>query len=142
MRFCLGLESTHSPIPSRFAACCVYGDFLPTILSIKLVLVYETQTNWWSSSTPGNPSGRYPYPAPFNQPFYIIMNLAVGGQFGGNPDDTTVFPGEMQVKYVRVYGEAPAQPSSVALAKIPLNNLSAEAIISTGTNGVDGRFDK
>ena len=104
--------------------------------------VYETQTNWWSSSTPGNPSGRYPYPAPFNQPFYIIMNLAVGGQFGGNPNDTTVFPGEMQVKYVRVYGEAPAQPPSVVLAKIPLNNLSAEATISAGTNGVDGRFDK
>jgi beta-glucanase (GH16 family) len=31
------------------------------------------------------------------------MNLAVGGKYGGDPDDTTVFPGEMQVDYVRVY---------------------------------------
>jgi beta-glucanase (GH16 family) len=57
--------------------------------------LYETQTNW---STAGAA-----YPAPFNQPFYIIMNLAVGGDFGGNPDSDTVFPGEMQVDYVRVY---------------------------------------
>jgi len=46
---------------------------------------------------------RSPYPAPFDRPFYIIMNLAVGGNFGGNPDGNTVFPGEMQVDYVRVY---------------------------------------
>lgn len=57
--------------------------------------LYETQTNW---STAG---GRYP--APFNQPFYIIMNLAVGGIYDGDPDADTVFPGEMQVDYVRVY---------------------------------------
>jgi hypothetical protein len=35
------------------------------------------------------------------------MNLAVGGNFGGNPDGTTVFPGEMQIEYVRVYGGTP-----------------------------------
>jgi len=57
--------------------------------------VYETQTYWWSSGGT--------YPAPFDQPFYLIMNLAVGGNFVGNPDATTVFPGEMQVDYVRVY---------------------------------------
>ena len=56
---------------------------------------YKTQTNW---STAGAV-----YPAPFNQPFYIIMNLAVGGDYGGNPDAHTVFPGEMQVDYIRVY---------------------------------------
>jgi beta-glucanase (GH16 family) len=57
--------------------------------------LYETQTNW--------STGGAPYPAPFDQPFFIIMNLAVGGDFVGDPDSTTVFPGEMQVKYVRVY---------------------------------------
>ena len=66
--------------------------------------LYETQTNWWSSSNPTNSNIRNPYPAPFDQPFYIIMNLAVGGNFGGNPDTNTVFPGEMQVDYVRAYG--------------------------------------
>jgi beta-glucanase (GH16 family) len=57
--------------------------------------LYETQTNWSTASAP--------YPAPFNQPFYIIMNLAIGGNYDGSPDTNTVFPGEMQVNYVRVY---------------------------------------
>jgi beta-glucanase (GH16 family) len=65
--------------------------------------VYETQTSWWSSSNRTNTAIRNPYPAPFDQPFYIIMNLAIGGQFGGNPNATTVFPGEVLVDYVRVY---------------------------------------
>ncbi|MDR3460231.1 MAG: family 16 glycosylhydrolase [Verrucomicrobiae bacterium] len=65
--------------------------------------LYETQTSWWSSSNPTNTSIRNPYPAPFDQAFYLIMNLAVGGNFGGNPDGTTVFPQEMQVDYVRVF---------------------------------------
>ena len=58
-------------------------------------VLFQTRTNWYST---GNP-----YPAPFNQFFYLIMNLAVGGNFDGNPDGTTVFPGLMQVDYVRVY---------------------------------------
>ena len=65
--------------------------------------LYETQTAWWSSSAADS---RNPYPAPFDQPFYIIMNLAVGGDFGGNPTDSTAFPGEIQVDYVRVYRDA------------------------------------
>lgn len=65
--------------------------------------LYETQSSWWSSSNRTNTAIRNPYPAPFDEPFYIIMNLAVGGQFGGNPDYNTAFPGEMQVDYVRVY---------------------------------------
>jgi beta-glucanase (GH16 family) len=39
----------------------------------------------------------------FNHPFFIIMNLAVGGGWPGNPDSTTVFPQTMLVDYVRVY---------------------------------------
>jgi beta-glucanase (GH16 family) len=102
--------------------------------------VYEIQTNWWSSSDPDDPGDRNPYPAPFNQPFYIIMNLAVGGNFGGNPDPTTVFPGEMQVKYVRVYGEVSAPSTALIRSKIPLNDLSAEATVPAVTNSADARF--
>ncbi|MGB8060776.1 MAG: glycoside hydrolase family 16 protein [Candidatus Sulfotelmatobacter sp.] len=39
----------------------------------------------------------------FNKPFFLILNLAVGGDWPGNPDATTVFPAEMKVDYVRVY---------------------------------------
>ncbi|TDH26959.1 glycosyl hydrolase family protein [Segetibacter sp. 3557_3] len=40
---------------------------------------------------------------PFNEQFYFIINLAVGGQWPGNPDATTTFPQWMIVDYVRVY---------------------------------------
>ena len=41
---------------------------------------------------------------PFDQPFYLILNLAVGGDWPGNPDNSTQFPQQMLVDYVRVYG--------------------------------------
>lgn len=45
-----------------------------------------------------------PYPAPFNQNFYVQMNLAVGGNWPGNPDETTDFSkAEFEIDYVRVY---------------------------------------
>jgi beta-glucanase (GH16 family) len=37
------------------------------------------------------------------QPFYLILNLAVGGHFDGDPDATTPFPSEMRVDWVRVW---------------------------------------
>jgi len=39
----------------------------------------------------------------FHRPFYIILNLAVGGNWPGNPDGTTSFPDTMCIDYVRVY---------------------------------------
>lgn len=39
----------------------------------------------------------------FDKPFFIIMNVAVGGSFAGNPNSETVFPQSMIVDYVRVY---------------------------------------
>ncbi len=39
----------------------------------------------------------------FNQSFYIILNMAVGGNFPGSPNSATVFPQTMLVDYVRVY---------------------------------------
>jgi beta-glucanase (GH16 family) len=47
----------------------------------------------------------------FDHPFFIILNVAVGGGFPGNPDATTVFPQQMLVDYVRVYQRA--TPSNV-----------------------------
>jgi beta-glucanase (GH16 family) len=39
----------------------------------------------------------------FDKPFFLILNLAVGGDWPGSPDSTTVFPQSMLVDYVRVY---------------------------------------
>jgi beta-glucanase (GH16 family) len=46
-----------------------------------------------------------PVPAhwPFDEPFHLILNLAVGGTWPGDPDDTTPFPAQLRVDYVRVY---------------------------------------
>lgn len=38
-----------------------------------------------------------------NAPFYLLLNLAVGGLWPGYPDDTTQFPQEYRIDYVRVY---------------------------------------
>jgi len=51
---------------------------------------YERRGCGWPFSTPGNT-------------FFIILNVAVGGNWPGPPDDTTVFPQRMYVDYVRVY---------------------------------------
>ena len=40
---------------------------------------------------------------PFNNNFFFIFNIAVGGDWPGNPDGTTVFPQRMVVDYVRVF---------------------------------------
>jgi beta-glucanase (GH16 family) len=64
--------------------------------------LYETQTSWGTSISGAT------YPTPFNAPFFILMNLAVGGNYVGKPSISainagTIFPAEVQVDYVRVY---------------------------------------
>lgn len=44
-----------------------------------------------------------PTGAPFNTDFYLILNLAVGGNLTGNTVDDAALPGELEVDYVRVY---------------------------------------
>ncbi len=55
----------------------------------------------YATFAPSNlPSGS---PWEFNKPFFVLLNLAVGGDWPGNPDATTQFPQQMLVDYVRVY---------------------------------------
>ncbi len=53
----------------------------------------------YNQITPSKVTGQWV----FDHPFYIILNLAVGGSFVGNPSAATVFPQTMLVDYVRVY---------------------------------------
>jgi len=55
--------------------------------------LYSTKT---SSSIPSGATWVY------SHPFFILLNVAVGGSWPGNPDSTTVFPQQMLVDYVRV----------------------------------------
>lgn len=64
-------------------------------------ILYHEETEW-HSTTEGK--GTLTYPAPFNQEFYIILNLAVGGSWVGYPDETTSFKNNpFIIDYVRVY---------------------------------------
>ncbi|GLC58300.1 hypothetical protein PLESTB_001343700 [Pleodorina starrii] len=71
------------------------------------VLYYTTHSfalsdeGWWASSQTGTPTGPN---SPFDAPFYVILNLAVGGNWPGAPNATTVFPSRLLVDYVRVLG--------------------------------------
>lgn len=51
----------------------------------------------------------------FDAPFFMILNIAVGGSFLGAPDDTTVFPQRMLIDYIRVYAldDVPLPPPPV-----------------------------
>ena len=61
---------------------------------------YKTITNWYSIGSDNKEN--FTYPAPFDQEFFIMLNLAVGGNYdGGNLDD--IDGGQMKVDYVRVY---------------------------------------
>ena len=62
--------------------------------------LYGVQSATWSS-TGGV------FPAPFDQPFYILINTVVGGNWPGSPDASTVFPATMEVDWVRVYSGTP-----------------------------------
>ena len=54
----------------------------------------------YHTATPNDVTGEWVFN---NGPFYILINLAVGGVFDGPPNEETVFPQSMIVDYVRVY---------------------------------------
>ena len=64
---------------------------------------YATQNEWYSYSP--NQQNPNPFPAPFDQDFYLLLNSAIGGNYDGNPDSHTTFPQSMKVDYVRVYNK-------------------------------------
>lgn len=66
--------------------------------------LYSTKTSWWSSGGA--------YPAPFNQRFHMLLNLAVGGNWPGNPNGSTPFPATFEVDYVRVFQEGVSNPGA------------------------------
>ena len=62
---------------------------------------FYVDRNQYETRTPADlPSGKT---WAYDHPFYILLNVAVGGDWPGNPDRTTVFPQRMLVDYVRVY---------------------------------------
>ncbi len=69
----------------------------------------QDQITWFLDGTAFSTIRKSDIPAnmtwPFNEYFYLILNLAVGGNWPGNPDATTYFPQWYIVDYIRVYQE-------------------------------------
>ena len=65
------------------------------------VVRFYVDDNLYETETPANvPAGDTWV---YDQPFFLLLNVAVGGSWPGDPDSTTVFPQTMLVDYVRVY---------------------------------------
>ncbi|OVE68210.1 glycoside hydrolase [Clostridium diolis] len=87
----------------------------------------------------------------FHKPFFILFNLAVGGNWPGNPDGSTPFPAKMYVDYVRVYQRgdnnptpaptAPAVPSGLSAAASNQSSINVSWNASSGATGYDLKVD-
>ncbi|MCB9323917.1 MAG: family 16 glycosylhydrolase [Lewinellaceae bacterium] len=82
------------------------GDFSDEYHVFSLIwepnsIKWLVDDNQFFSITNADVPGAYP----FNDKFFFIFNVAVGGNWPGSPDGTTVFPQQMIVDYVRVFQE-------------------------------------
>ena len=76
----------------------------------------------------------------FDHPFYLIMNLAVGGDWSGNPDPKTPNPADMLIDYVRVYRIPTVPAPTIDWQPVPVKAGSAVAsIVTLHALGYSGR---
>jgi beta-glucanase (GH16 family) len=79
---------------------------------------------------------------PFTGPFYIILNLAVGGNYLPDPTPDTPFPQAFKVDYVRVYQDL-NEPPSISLIDIePRYDAGEDILINVLANDSDGTVEK
>ena len=93
-------------------------------------ILYSTQSEWYSEG--------FSYPAPFDQNFYVILNLAVGGHFDGidgiYAEPSTFADGEkhFDIDYVRVYSKKGSDFTPTEMTSLSLDNYieGAEASVT------------
>lgn len=74
----------------------------------------------------------------FHRPFYLLLNVAVGGNWPGFSINDSAFPQEMKVDYVRVYQDNPSYNSSSSNNVDKSNGSSAGSSGNTGNTGNTG----
>lgn len=92
--------------------------------------VTRSSSQWWSAAAPSNPR------APFDSPFHILLNVAVGGDWPGPPNGSVGFPMEMTVEYVRVYQSAPPEQDPFLGTPHPIPGQIEAEDFDTGGEGV------
>lgn len=70
----------------------------------------------------------------FNKPFFLILNLAVGGYWPGDPDGSTTFPQQLVVDYVRVTSD----DGSGSGGTRPITGLAGKCLDVAGANSANG----
>lgn len=97
--------------------------------------LYKTVNNWFSRGA--GETANYAFPAPFDEEFYILLNLAVGGNFDGNvTPQTTDFPAKMEVDYVRVYDKVGGYGdlSNITEKEVPKDEAGAALYVNPDIN--------
>lgn len=97
--------------------------------------LYQVQNNW--NSYGEDEELKYSFPAPFDQEFYLILNLAIGGNYdGGILPEEDFKSAEMQVDYVRIYDlndgyeyKTPQEP-----------NIEKEELPEGAKEAIDGNY--
>jgi beta-glucanase (GH16 family) len=106
----------------------------------------------WTPSTmtwyvDGQPTYQLATPAYMDQPMYMLIDLAVGGNWPGSPDATTQFPANFNIDFVRVYSDPFAAPdpsdtgTTAADPTVPSDYQSLS--VASGSNIVNatGNYD-
>jgi len=73
----------------------------------------------------------------FNHPFFLILNVAVGGSFPGDPDGTTSFPQVMKVDYVRAYKREHSAPKARDVKPGPTAQVNGGIVVKALARYID-----
>lgn len=97
-------------------------------------------TQFWEANIQNNINGT----EEFHRPFFMILNLAVGGNWPGSPNSSTPFPARMMVDYVRVYqqGTGPTPTPTPPPGGInPYSTVQAESYSSQSGTQLEATSD-
>ena len=97
---------------------------------------WSVDSNQYFTATPASLPGGGTWV--FTQPQFLILNVAVGGNWPGIPDGTTTFPQQMLVDYVRVYSFVPAPPNAPTGLSVSPGNAKVYLSWDASTSGATG----
>ena len=104
-------------------------DWAPNQVSFLVDgITYETHT---SADTNGNPWA-------YNHPFYLLLNVAVGGNWPGSPNGSTVFPQQMVIDYVHVYGQSAGGGNPTPGTGGTITGLGGKCVDVSGASSANG----
>ena len=101
---------------------------------------YHEARDWYTAKNGDDP---LTFPAPFDQPYYMILNLAVGGSWVGDIDDSTIadMPNqEFAIDYVRAYQKPESEYNEDVIAATGTEDVKLREPDSNGNYIVNGTF--